>query len=139
MKLIAEKLRSEGTEFASVFITFTATLARIEPWFEEALPRHCWLEAIIVYSAVLNKQAVWAACTHSEVCEFGKGTVIFVVVFQLFLQILLYARKDARRQFRIWTCSIRQESIGHPMYIIRLLIEPALNIASISSHGISGN
>jgi hypothetical protein len=58
------------------------------------------------------------------VCEFGKGTVIFVVVFQLFLQILLDARKDARRQFRIWTCCIRPEGIGDPMYIVRLLIEP---------------
>jgi hypothetical protein len=36
-KLIAEKFRSEGTEFASVFITFTATRAGIEPW----LRRHC--------------------------------------------------------------------------------------------------
>lgn len=31
MKLMAEKLRSKVTEFANVFITFTATKTSIEP------------------------------------------------------------------------------------------------------------
>jgi hypothetical protein len=57
-------------------------------------------------------------------CEFGKSTVIFVVVFQMFPQILLYARKDAGRQFRIRARCIGPEGIGDLMYVVRLLIKP---------------
>jgi hypothetical protein len=56
IKLIAEKFHSNGIEFASVFITFMATLARIEPW----LRRHYYAIAnlkslLYIALCLLNK------------------------------------------------------------------------------------